>query len=617
MLASEDCNYIQLRALTHLTEAISDNAVTKQIAVLRSNISKLEDSESKLLQQLEELRVNLGQLRSEKAVLESKIAPIWCLPTEMLSYIFELGAEMEIQQEINDEETGKSGNEEKEEKDHETGCACGESHTHSPSFRTASDGTDETEDKKPKVPFAVLVSHVCRTFREVATHTPSLWSRIMLNGIRTQELDRARTFIARSGSVSLTIIYDEEDADYLLHLEEVGHFMDIVAPHISRLKGLTLQLPYFQALHRIMQRLDKPAPLLETLELCERDYETGFDEFEDFRSMDLRDPLVIFQGNMPKLKRLVLDGVHVSWTGCNFHGLEEIVLGYHTHDVRPTYEEFKAIIDASPDLQLLDLRGSGPTLTDDAALAACFPVIEMEHLESLHLSDISSEYSAPFVSLLRAPHLQSLSLANLDTNDYSAFLLRLASRPVLFPTVTALKLYSVQSNEVSYLKLLLAYPNLKKLTLYIDHENTHWLTALVPDDPTQEVPCPKLETLKCVRTALADIKDVLDKRRTRGHAIPNLQIDHETEGMGSIDLMKWIKENTAVEIVEPSEASVEDEDDDDSEWGTSEGSQGIGLPWYLDADDDLDGMTDDDDTEEDSDMDVDDEDDSDDSDEED
>jgi len=535
--------------------SIPGNAILQEIASLRNHLSREEAEESKVLEELKRVQGRIEILRKQKAALESKIATIWTLPVELLSYIFEIGAELDIEDEENEEKKKKKGKE------------------------NSGSEFDSDSDKPPPTPFVILVSHVCSTFRNVALRTSSLWTTIILSHLRDEQMERARAFVERSGTSPLTIFYEEEDGSDELR----DTLMDLLHPHISRLKAFSIRLSSFRSIHRIMLHLDKPAPLLEYLELNERDYDTGFDEFEAFEHPELAEPLTVFSGHMPKLKELILDGVHVAWPNCNFHDLRELVLGYHTRDVRPTYEDFKAIIDGSPDLKCLTLRGSGPILPEEADVVACYPPLEMERLESLDIADIASEYLTPLILLLRAPNLRSLSLIKLNTNDYTTFLLTLADPPVLYPNVTELKLLGIDGNTSAFTKLFRAYPNLKKLSLYIEHENERWLTCIAPEDGS-EVPCQKLEMLRCFRAPLHDVHAALTRRQAAGCPIPKVEMDHSTAGWGNDDVMDWIKQNTDLEIIsEPSENGLyEDDEDEESEWGSDGGMHGLG-PWFLDG----------------------------------
>ena len=508
-------------------------------------MSQLEGMESKLTGELEAVRVKIENLRRQRAALESRIAAIRSLPNEILAHIFELGVTDELEPEPEPEE----------------------------------EVAEEDEGQATKVEFRLLVSQVCRMFREVAICTPSLWTQIHILYLVPGRINFAQICVERSGGARLDILVDCDDLYTENTPELILRLMSILGPHTARFKRFTARLRGFQYLHLVMRELNRPAPELETLELSDINYDKAFNEVETFEPLDLCGPLTLFGGVTPKLSRIYLDGAHVAWAKCDFTGLVELRLEHHTQDVRPSYDEFKAIIDASPDLHSLDLCGSAPVLSEDATEASLYPPLRLDRLETLHISSIPSEYITILISLLHAPNLQSLSLTDLDTNDYSAFFRRIVGPPVLFPALTALKLAAVEAEEVAFEALLGALPSVTYLALYFHRLEPTLLTCLELQGPKRQVLCPKLDLLKCVGAAAHDIKQVLEKRQQAGFPISRLQIDQETENVGTKSCMEWIRENATVEIIEPSEHDSDEEPyDSGSEW-TDEDELG-GIPYF-------------------------------------
>ncbi|KAF8588591.1 hypothetical protein K439DRAFT_1629595 [Ramaria rubella] len=516
-------------------------AVSGQIATLDQSLSQLQIVEDKLSGELSSIRNQIEDLRTQRAALRSRIAAIWTLPNEILGYIFEMGV-------VEEQEALMAGAADEENTDYER--------------------------------FQILVSHVCRTFREVAIHTHILWSQIHISDLHPPRLDFVRTCIARSGSSSLDITIACEET-FEPNSESIQVLVALLNPQIHRFQRFTARLCGFQSLYHIMQHLNQPAPLLEVLELTDIDYENAFDEDDPFEPPALREPLTLFCGEMPKLYGVALDGAHVAWTKCNFAGLVDLHLGYHTRDVRPSYPEFKKIIDASPTLRTLELRGSAPVISDDTTESSLYPSIQMEQLDTLHISEISSDYVTTLISLLDAPQLQSLSLTDLNTNDYSAFFHKIVGPPARFPILTSLKLASIEVGDDAFEEFLRAHPKLTRLGLYFDKMPLSWLSYLEPKKSENEVLCPKLQCLRCVSAPAYEIKRILQTRQKAGFPIPVLELDKASEDFGAKDCMQWIRENAVVEIIEPSEAGSDEElDDSDSEWGTEEQDDFGGFPFF-------------------------------------
>ncbi|KAF8516337.1 hypothetical protein BU17DRAFT_92906 [Hysterangium stoloniferum] len=518
-----------------------------EIENLNRSIGNLEALESKLLQDLIGVRARLSSLQAQRSELQLRIAAVWTLPNEILSYIFEMGV---LQQQEEGPPTP----------------------------------VDKANEKPVKPDFQVLVSHVSQLFRDVALHTPSLWTLVRVPDLTPRRLDYLRTFLGRSGSSSsLEIILDCVQC-YPLEHDDIDTAMAMMVPHISRLRRFTARFDAFDAMHNVLKNLTRPAPLLEALELS-LDCGRRFDETSAFEPSSLRAPLKLFDGHVPRLSALALDGVHVAWDQCNFQDIYDIHLGFHTHDVRPSWPVFKAIMDASPCLTILDLRGSAPIISSVPAEAfACTPA-RMESLMDMRISDISADYAANLISLFVAPNLQFLALTNLKNDDYSSLLDRIAGPPALFPNLESLKLSTVEANEDSVAALLHAFKTLKRLALHVREDQKSWLDLLVQSRADGELLCPKLEVLKCVGMEADSIKDMLQKRKIAGVPIPKLEIEDETAAWASHHTLKWLRSNTDVEIVEPSEFADDELSESGSEHWDSEDEQDFnhwsGIAPYL------------------------------------
>ena len=534
----------------------------------------------RLSEELKEIRTRIDDLRNQRAALESRIAVVWILPNEILAYIFEIGVrdeEHEVARRLEDDRIDNDDNDDDGNDD--------------------DDNDDDDDDDVEHLPFQVLVSHVCRAFREVAIHTPTLWSQIHIHDLEPPRLDFVRTCVQRSGCSGLDIIIAWHD-DYLeSDSVPIHQLMEILVPHIYRFKRFSVQCCGFDVLYYVMQQLSKPAPQLEVLELSDADYENGFDEDDAFEPPGQREPLTLFGGIMPKLKSLTLDGVHVAWARCNFKGLVKMHLGYHTRDVRPTYEEFKTIIEASPALRALHFCASAPFISDETSNSSVYPPLQMERLEKLHISEIPSDHATTLILMLDTPNLMSLSLTDLDTNDYSTFLQRITGPPIRFPALTALKLAAIDVTDNAVEELLGAYPKLIYLGLYFKGRpaSISWLKFLEPRGPENDVLCPKLECLRCVSASSFVLKTLLEKRRDAGYPISTLQVDRDTGNSEGLGFMTWIRENATLEIIEASEYGLDDDmDETGSDWATDD--EIGGFPYFS-----MEGFSDEDEEDEDED----------------
>lgn len=110
--------------------------------------------------------------------------PINDLPTEILAYIFSIGAEMDLDDDEDEEDDLWEYYEDDGADEH---AKLSKGSVNGPD-KADSDGTtdsdaddnadDDDDDENTHFLFAILVSHVCRHWRQVALDTASLWTTI-------------------------------------------------------------------------------------------------------------------------------------------------------------------------------------------------------------------------------------------------------------------------------------------------------------------------------------------------------------------------------------------------------------------------------------------------------
>ncbi|KAJ8456626.1 hypothetical protein ONZ51_g12009 [Trametes cubensis] len=117
------------------------------------------------------------------------------LPSELLAHIFTLGWTPERDQEPDEDDF--------EDVDSDDGTYSTISSEGSEPEPTPQ---EQEEEKERRLPFNVLVSHVCSRWRAVAIENPLLWSHIRFVG--TPPYDRATTYLERAKAAPLAITVD-------------------------------------------------------------------------------------------------------------------------------------------------------------------------------------------------------------------------------------------------------------------------------------------------------------------------------------------------------------------------------------------------------------------------
>lgn len=281
--------------------------------------------------------------------------------------------------------------------------------------------------------FPILVSHVCHSWRAIVLHARTLWRRVSLNPASDVHMWKER--IRRARLCTLDVILASHPHSMALYdIDTVALQMHLLAPHFSALRSLDIRFnsyaPYLwnTALgpfcrstsylwdHRSPNPGDRSfngaveAPKLESLTL-------RYPQNDDIKEFSL------FGGFAPKLARVTLEGVRLTWLPELFGNLSFLDYTHHGFSreevavdeilsmlqVSSRIRELKlCICHKATTLQALHFRK--PLIDDDD--------IALPFLESLSLrvdnedSDIPSELIT-IVSRLSTPELKNLCLQDL------------------------------------------------------------------------------------------------------------------------------------------------------------------------------------------------------------
>ena len=514
--------------------------------------------------------------------------PINGLPNELLSFIFTLGSGAEEQ---GDDDYGEEEGDEEDSMD-----------------------SDEHEQR---LPFKVLVSHVCRRWRTVAIETSMLWT--FLDFAEGPPFDKSRTWLERSKGCLLDIELDcTVDEDYTNSNEsdnredtdayssddlvapedrvampggpapnktkenkslgrvspaDLPVVRNLILPHVARWRVFELMVNDYQIMYGILSTLATipEAPQLQVLRLFNYD-DNGDYNYDHFRPPHLKRPFAPFCGRAPNLLEVVLWGVHVDWEACAFlRGLRELKIEYHAKEVRPPYEIFFRILEGSPDLHILTLSASGP---DGNPEDWPLDVIELPSVKHLLLAFVDPSYASALMNRLVFPNLSTLAL-DFDTFDYSSFLVQLTRPPPnqrhsLCHDLVDLKISGMQCSSIALALFYAALPNLVSLNLNCYHLPRLFFEYLYPcssgsggDDDGQvaAVPelsyLPKLETLTTSGIDGGEMRDLLSKRK----AVPLKHVLMDSGADVDVEEEEWIRRK--VETFEFFDGSDDEDDDDD------------------------------------------------------
>jgi len=178
----------------------------------------------------------------------------------------------------------------------------------------------------------IMMTHVCRSWRNVLLSTPSLWTQIDFT--MSTKSQRA-AFLRRSGDQPLKINHYIDDPD------NVKPFLSIILHNLFRLQWLRISL-YLDDFELLLRNFSAAAPELKYLEM-END--------ANVTEMDVKLPK-IFGGRMPKLTSLKLRNFHTNFRDFNFPSLTRFFFGTGT---KIPVQDLTSFFERCPSLEFIDI----------------------------------------------------------------------------------------------------------------------------------------------------------------------------------------------------------------------------------------------------------------------
>lgn len=273
------------------------------------------------------------------------------------------------------------------------------------------------------VMFPVLVSHVCHSWRAIASHAHSLWRRVSLNPGSNLHMWKERICRARQCTLDIALTSSPPSRSSY-DIDIVALQMHLLSPYFSAVRSFEIQFgsyaPYLW--NAALGPLCRP-----TSHLWDHRCFDGAVQAPKLESLTLRYPqnddikeFSLFGGFAPKLARVTLEGVRLTWRPELFGNLSFLDYTHHGFSrgeeavdeilsmlqISSRIRELKLCVSRkTTPFQVLHLRR--PMIGDDNVALPC--------LESLSLRidsegpDIPSELNA-VLSRLYVPNLKNLYL---------------------------------------------------------------------------------------------------------------------------------------------------------------------------------------------------------------
>lgn len=370
------------------------------------------------------------------------------------------------------------------------------------------------------MPFEILATHICATFRQISLTTPSLWSTIhVYAGCRVDEIvDR----LGRSGACELLIRLESGVQDPPIDPVELDIIVEYILNESARWSNLFLRYAYELQAHPVVARICSGfAPKLRLLSLTVDDVsEAGPGTMN--RSVNL--PHIFINGqSQPNFVRLRGLAIHF------FRPRLSAVVTLHLDQLRHLvlqYSTLRQILTCSPYLANLSIYGD--ILPPGSWLINQQYSIHIPNLRSLRLFSESGETYSGLLEGLDAPLLQSLTLKSLQEHDLDAFwdIPNLSPR---FSNLASLNFTEFDFTGITYNRIFQTFRDITTFTA---------LCAPVADSPLLQLlsqgvindlnglpytPWPFLQTLGFAADFWGDDEGVIDAvveaRKTCGHPL--------------------------------------------------------------------------------------------------
>ncbi|KAJ7650722.1 hypothetical protein FB45DRAFT_820088 [Roridomyces roridus] len=368
-----------------------------------------------------------------------------------------------------------------------------------------------------QLPFEVLASHVCSAWRQVAVGTALLWITIVVK-VRTRhiakkvlewQLARVSAYLARSATCPFTTSFD------IVGPFQVDQVLDLISAHADRWLRLSISvknppaatLQIWQSLHSVY------APVLEHVSIWLTKLSLGGHHLNEMEGTPL-----IFRGGAPSLKFVRVSGMALGCLQPPLGLVETLHLSGHPL----SYASFRTMLDGIPNLLNLSLHRMHITFRPGDR--DCPPIV-LPRLRSLRVcgnTDDEEVFTVPAHRILlafSAPALESIVLKDLDAFDEQTF-----------PTVHTLALHTCPLSAGEMFRMLRAFPALT--TFRLDESLPDILDLLgMPDGASGKPPWPKLSTLHLTDMESADVEllcEMISRRKTLGAPLERVFLDRRS-----------------------------------------------------------------------------------------
>ncbi|KAF9071734.1 hypothetical protein BDP27DRAFT_1446213 [Rhodocollybia butyracea] len=404
---------------------------------------------------------------------------------------------------------------------------------------------------------------VCQRWRQLAIHTPSLWTSVLVTRSRS-DLDRLPSVadfqkpmnsishaLQRTLNLPLDITLD------CTHISSKTAIRQLAAER-HRWRSLSIIVPTTGNLPSVLANLkDIEAPFLECLEITANKFHDG--------DLSSATPLAFLKSS-PRLSTVRLNRVGIRWSASPLQALSTLELRFI---LWPSHTDFQNLFANSPGLQnlklhfdthafaRLDRNNGSPTVIRPLIKIPCLRTLE---LRFIYHDNSSTHNVIPLLQLFSLPALEELTLKDFGTAEWCRSLVYFRCYARSFPKLTRLILDRVKDIIYVDSSLVRAFPRLTSLRL-IGVYSSAFCRLLsgartqdlgqdgLPPSPLYEVDVwPRLQELVIEQDSEGKIDLVASavrSRRQMGRSLRRVQLDRaffdKAEQEDKREVVTWLK----------------------------------------------------------------------------
>ncbi|KAL0569262.1 hypothetical protein V5O48_012705 [Marasmius crinis-equi] len=372
------------------------------------------------------------------------------------------------------------------------------------------------------ISFMLTVLHVCHRWREVAIHTPALWTSLLVSRSRSIELpevvkdcskpmDWVAKALKRSQNLPLDITIDCTNISPTPVIKQL-------IPESHRWRSLSIMVPNPQSLPVVLSTLGEvDVPMLESIEITANKVER----------VAISEQFPSFFSSSPKLAHVRLNRVRLLWNASPLNNLTSLELRFI---IWPDFLDLRQIFLRSPTLEHLVLHFDNYAFSHlDREGRAPIPIPCLRSLELRFFYDDAPNV-VRLIQLFSIPTLESLTLKDLSCADWCRVLPYFRSYAASYPSLRSLTVCNIKGLICVDSSTVRAFPHLTHLSLIGVYSNafSRLLLKQRTDDGYNALVWPKLRSLRIQNdtdTKVELLQSALTSRLSIGRPIKRLVLD--------------------------------------------------------------------------------------------